>query len=388
MNPPRPLLLAPVVLLVACGTHDARSPAATDWRARHVGAITLHDAVGTDAVAVGGRIYVAVVGKRDRVRGAKATAVQVVSRPVSGDSRSWRREPPIARSISTGGGVSLAQTADAPCVGYATPALRPYVACLRHGAWSPAGVDRLAGSGGIFNQLVADRGALLALMRDPRKSRHVVLRFSDGAWRTLGQPLSSRMAIARLAVNDGTSGAPSIAMEEVGSPPFTRTLRSYRNGVWRSEGPPLAGVGQGPLTSGPARVGSRSFVTVAEADRQEPWPFSVYTSRLSTPWRAVGGGALNRGAGSAQGDLSTVAGEAWVSWQQHTPAPDGAFATTVYAARLSGAGTITRAPSVIWRGMNAGPSTTKVIGVGTSRWGLCLGATTSGAAVPILRRLR
>lgn len=388
MNRPWPLLLAPALLLSGCAGPDAASREPSEKRSHHVGAITLRDVVGTDAVAVGDRIYVAVVGKRGRSDVAKPTAVEVVSRAASGDSTSWRREPAIAPPISAAGAVSLAQTTDAPCVGYATATLKPYVACLRHGRWSPVAVAQLTDTAGIFNQLVADQGGLLALMRHPRLPQHIVLRSTGGTWQQLGRPLSSRMAIARLAVNDGTSRTPAIAMQEVAQPPFTRTLRSYRNGAWQSDGPTLTGLSQGPLTSGPARVGPSSFVTAVEADRPQNWPFSVYTSRGSKPWRAVGGAPLNRGTGSAQGNLSTVADEAWVSWQQNASLPNGNFATTVYAARLSAAGTIARKPSIIWRGMSAGPSTTKVVGRGTSRWGLCLGATKSGAATPILRHLR
>lgn len=360
-----------------------------ETRPQQVGAITLHDLVGTDAVAVNGRIYVAVVGKPNRSRTTKPTTVQVVSRPVSGHSRSWQREPAIPPPISTGGGVSLAQTSKVPCVGYATTALEPYVACLERGRWSPIAVDQLSHIGGIFNQLVADRGGgLLVLMHDPRRPQHIVLRLTAGAWRQLGEPLYSRMAIARLAVSDGTSTSPAIAMEEVGRPPFTRTLRVYEDGRWRSKGPALIGLGQGPLTSGPARVGSRDFLTVTDADRAQDWPFSVYTSEGSSPWREVGGAPLNRGAGSAQGNLSTIGDEAWVSWQQNTPSASGMFTTTVYATRLSTAGSIVREPSIIWRGTNAGPSTTRVLGHGTSRWGLSLGTTTFGTTMPFLRRLR
>ena len=264
----------------------------------------------------------------------------------------------IAPTISTGGGLSLAQTSEAPCVGYATTTLKPYVACLQYGRWLPVAVDQLSGIVGIFNQLVADRGGgLLVLMHHPRRPQHIVLRLAGGIWRRLGAPLTSRMAIARLAVSDGTSTPPAIAMEEVGRPPFTRTLRVYKNGRWHSRGLALTGLGQGPLTSGPAHVGSRDFLTVTDADRAQDWPFSVYTSRTSSPWSEVGGTPLNKGFGSAQGNLSTVGEEAWVSWQQNTPSPNGMFTTTVYAAQLSAAGGVVREPSIIWRGTNAGHRT-------------------------------
>jgi len=298
---PSALLFLVAAGATGCGSHSP-SAAGNSLNTQPGRSLTVRGVVGADAVASGGRIIVAAVGRRSTKDSAGPSTVQVVSRSFE-DGAPWRREPPITERISSDGTVSVAQVDGSACVGFANVQLQPYVACLRDGRWREIAIDDLAVTGGVFNQLGADGKRLLVLMKNPRYSEHTILGFDGRTWRQLGAPIKSRTGIARMGIGTDT---PTVAVEEVGRPPFTRTAYVFEHGTWRQAGPILKGLGLGPLTSGPARVGSRSFLAVTDTDAPGDWPFSVYTAQRSGGWFPVGGGPLNRGRGSAQEVVPTV----------------------------------------------------------------------------------
>jgi hypothetical protein len=377
-------------LLGGCGSAEPTSSPAglrDDRRGALVEAVTLRDIIGTEALAVSGRLYVAVVGRRTANDPDGPTAVEVVSRPATAGA-AWRREPAVPVRISGGGGLSLAARGGLPCIGYNSAASTPYVACLQDRRWQPDALESLLTAGGVFNQLADGGGGLLALVMDPRRQSHRVLREVGGRWRQLGPWVPSRSGIARLGMASD-AGIPDLAMEEVGRPPHTRTIYRYREGDWQRLSPQLGDIGMGPMPGGPARIQDRRYLAVTDATDQGAWPFSVYTMRPSERWRQWGRGALNRGRGSAQGQLSVAGGIAWASWQENASSGPGSergrFATAIYAVDLTGRPGTTTA---IWRGSTAGPANVRVIGEGDEAWVVCLVSARDGRQVPFVRRLR
>jgi len=192
-----------------------------------------------------------------------------------------------------------------------------------------------------------------------------VVRFRADSWQRVGPALPAARTMVRFAIGD-SSRVELTAVQQ--GPSGRRWLWRLDHGRWRSSVTPLVGAGFGPVLSGAIRDHGRVYFPVVAA-RGSNWPFSIYVYD-ARGWRRLGGRALNRGDGKAQGTLSRAAGALWATWQQNDQRRDGRFNTTVFVARIRGQSARVATPRRLWHGVSLGPSDATVVEGSGRAWAL------------------
>jgi hypothetical protein len=335
------VLAALAAVANGCG---GQSATVREERAGPDPATAFADAFDGDAAGDAGRLWVAVAGRNDRRSGP--LSIRVFSR---GPSPRWTEAPRITERADDGARIDLAMHEGRPCFGLTRPSGRPALRCLDGSRWRPLPSPAQAATE-TLNEVRDVDGRMYALLRDLTHADHIVRELSGATWETVGRPIRSRGGIARLGgVVGGT--VPDVTVEEVDSPPFTRTVYRLDAGLWRRAAAPLRGRALGSLTSGSVRSDDRVWVPVSEALNNGRWPFTVWSS-AGRRWYPVGGRALNHTPGSAQGDLWLAGSAVWAIWQEHDLRAEGGFATSIYAQRMD---TAAHGPQLVWQGESPGP---------------------------------
>jgi hypothetical protein len=229
------------------------------------------------------------------------------------------------------------------------------VKCLEAEAWidrpSPAGArETLLG-------LTTRKGRLTALIARGRGVRVVSLG-ADGRWAKLGATLPGSVA------SFGSGHALTVGIEEFRGARAVRTMRRFVSGRWRQLAR-LSGRGMGSQTSGPVVERNRVLLGVNEARAR--WTFSVF-AHAAHRWRRLGGRALNRGRGKAQGVVSLAGSRPYAIWQENRPVSGGIYQTAVYTARLTRQAP--GRPHRLWTGRSIGPSDLAVVRAQGVDWAL------------------
>lgn len=316
-----------------------------------------------EITSAGGGLWLARTGFPDP-RKARDVRAQVLRYR---DGR-WKQVGGRVRVSNPGIYVAARSTASGravPCVGLTRKGMGIKIRCYQRGRWHGKPVAKPLRR--LILQGLEPRGnSLVALFARPqgKKFKVQVARLKKGRFVPFGKPiLRSGTVLAKLgqATSRTRFSGIDVLLENLND--GTRQLMTLTRGRW--SGSPSLPLSAGPQTSGSVRDKDTIFVPVNEtfeADGTE-WTTSVY--RLDGgAWSQVGGSPVSvKEKGSAQGRISAVGNQVWVTWNQiHFNNFLGSqLPTRYYAAKIDPTGREIEKTLLLWKGKSIGPGSTQAV---------------------------